>query len=122
VKSNEIIKLKNDRETYRLPAHVEAIIWNSKRSRTDITIVDISAGGLLFASNLQLYLDEEVMLEFTFQEAGFLEMCKVIRVFEDENKTRRYGAKFISVNQSHDMLVKHLHQIQIKQRKTVQPK
>ncbi|MDR0273542.1 MAG: PilZ domain-containing protein, partial [Clostridiales bacterium] len=65
-----------------------------------ITILDISAGGMLIETDYSLASDDIITSDFTIQDKTFSEKCRVMRVLKKDAGHRQYGLKFIEMNSS----------------------
>ena len=78
-------------------------------------ILDISAGGMLISSDVNLTLGGKIITNFKFEGVSFTEVCKIMRKQNRGKTTFGYGLKFVgSSRSSQKSLVNLLTQLQLK--------
>ena len=116
--------MSTNREFYRFTLKLKGNIWNSEEGLFPITILNISAGGMLIESFSDLTQGKVIMIVFNVDNSEFRELCKVTRVFDEEseseshhefdNTQHQYGVRFVAPEQSScELLMKKLQNIQI---------
>ncbi|MCL1805373.1 MAG: PilZ domain-containing protein [Clostridiales bacterium] len=89
-----VIKTENDRAFYRISVLIDAVLKREGQEPMDIRIIDISAGGLLIATETVMEQGEEVLIQFMLEKTWFTEKCTVMRTFKKDTVIRHYGMKF----------------------------
>ena len=103
-----VLKTANDREFFRVKADMEASLWVESELRP-ATIVDISAVGMMLATDEPLDISQLVKVEFVAQNTHFVEFCKVIRAVRRVEAPDNYGLAFESMtNTQSDKLISFL--------------
>jgi hemerythrin len=123
--ANAVIKTVNDRSYFRVPVKIDATMWQYGPGDNDlkfnynnkkpcvITILNISAGGILIETESVLQLEDKVVIKFAFHNEHFIEHCQVVRSLKKDSTLHHYGMKFIKINYvAHDSLVRQLLRLQ----------
>jgi hypothetical protein len=89
-----VISTENDRAFYRISVLIDAVLKPFGREQAPMTILDISAGGMLIESEAAMEPGDAAMVEFLLDKTWFSERCAVTRAFKKDGHLRQYGMKF----------------------------
>ena len=103
-----VVKTANDREFFRVKTDMEAVLWVDSEPQP-ATIVDISAVGMMLATDEPLEISQLVKVEFVAQNTGFEEFCRVVRAVRRVEAADNYGLAFETMtNSQSDKLISFL--------------
>jgi c-di-GMP-binding flagellar brake protein YcgR len=87
-------------------------------SSTKICVSDLSAGGLLFNSNLNFPVDESILFEFHTKllDVNLKVLGKIVRKQEWKEGIFQYGVSFVIHDMEREPLIKLLNNLSIKLR------
>ena len=94
-----LIQATNKRQHYRVPTKLDAKVRTEDDSFF-VTILDISAGGLMIESNHKLNPGDVISVSFEVQNIKFSEYCEVVRILRTSESSSTYGTKFVSVHRA----------------------
>ena len=94
-----VIQTVNNRQHFRVSVKLNAKLLKEELL-FNVTITDISEGGLMIDSKKQLEVGDIVTIYFEAQGVRFVESCEVVRAVNESGSSSTYGIRFLSMKNS----------------------
>ena len=86
-------QIDNKRDYFRASTNLSAVV-RSKGKKHDVNIIDISAGGLKFESDVAFFAGETFTIDFSLLDTEFSKPCRIVHVSQKDPPINTYGCSF----------------------------